>query len=269
MKIMKRVLILLGAVLALSLAARAQGTANDLESDLRSRTSIDLDWKLAKGLHLDAGYELRTENSFSALDRHQLSLGLSWKIAPWLKAGASYSFLYHHHVNKDYWAPRHRFDTHLTFSWKTGDWRFSLKETLRVTHKTESVNYCEEVQNPLMLKSRFKVQYKGIKRFEPYAFIEARNIFNDPSCSATWSTTSLAYGDYQFTGYNSAYFNRLRGALGAEWKLSKHSALDFYAMLDYCYDKHIDVDKTKTYLKSLTWDRNLNTIIGVGYTFSF
>ena len=40
-------------------------------------------------------------------------------------------------------------------------------------------------------------------------------------------------------------------------------------MVDYCYDKKLDVNKSGTYLKSLTYERALNTIVGVGYKFSF
>ena len=263
---MKRIIIFaLCALAALPLAA--QQTANPLTTDLRTRTSLGLDWKLAKGLHLEADYELRTEDMLSRIDRHQATLGLSYKIAPWLKAGVSYTYIHHHKT--DSWTPRHRLSADLTFSWKTGDWRFSVKEQLRLTHKTESMNYCQEVPNPLLLKSRFKVEYRGLDAIEPYAFLEVRNIFNDPSCSATWSTVSNAYANYQFTGYNSAYFNRYRGALGLEWKLSKSHAIDFCAMADYCYDKNLDVDKTGTYLKSYTWDQALNGILSIGYKFSF
>ena len=264
---MKR-LVLLAAFAALSLLpAAAQGTLSDLDTDFRTRTSVGLDWKLAKGLHLEADYELRSENLLSRVDRHQAGIGLSYKLTPWLKAGVSYNFIYHHKSSS--WTPRHRLNADLTFSFKSGDWRFSLKEQLRLTHKTESLNYCQEVRNPLMLKSRAKVQYKGFRSIEPYLFLEARNIFNDPSFSATWSTTSKAYANYQFTGYNSVYFNRFRGAIGMEWKLSKNHAIDFCAMADYCYDKNLDVDKTYTYLKSYTWDQTLNGILSIGYKFSF
>ncbi len=256
----------LAALAVLPLAA--QQTVNDLEADFRTRTSVAMDWKIAKGLHLEADYELRTRNVLSGLDRHQATVGLSYKIAPWLKAGMSYTYICHHR-NSGAWTPRHRVSTDLTFSWKTGDWRFSLKEQLRFTHKTESMNTYQENPNPLLLKSRAKVQYKGFGNIEPYAFLEVRNVFNDPSCSATWSTTSLAYANYQFTGYNSAYFNRYRGALGLEWKLSKHHSIDFCGMADYCYDKNLDVNKAGTYLKSFTWDQALNGILSIGYKFSF
>ena len=264
---MKKVLLLLAALGAF-LTAAAQGTDNDLVSDFQTRTSVDLDWKLVKGLHLQAGYELRTENSLGAIDRHQASLGLSYKIAPWLKAGVGYDFIYHHR-NSGGWTPRHRFNGDLTFSFKTGDWRFSLKEQLRLMHKTESLNSYQENADPFLLKSRAKVQYKGFGSVEPYIFAEARTIFNDPSFSATWSTTSKAYADYQFTGYNSMYFNRYRGGLGAEWSISKQHSIDFCAMVDYCRDKNLDVNKSGTYLKSFTWDRSLNTIVSIGYKFSF
>lgn len=264
---MKRFILLIAALGAF-LNAAAQGTENDLLTDLRTRTSVELDWKLAKGLHLEAGYELRTDNALTALDRHQASIGLSYKIAPWLKAGVGYDFIYHHR-NSGAWTPRHRFNGDLTFSWKTGPWRLSLKEQVRFMHKTESLNSYQEVADPIMLKSRAKVQYKGLGRVEPYIFAEVRTIFNDPSFTATWSTTSKAYADYQFTGYNSTYFNRYRGALGAEWEITKNHALDFCVMVDYCRDKNLDVNKAGTYLKSFTWDRNLNTILSVGYKFSF
>ncbi len=258
---------MIALALTAALPLAAQGTLNSLETDFRTRSSVSLDWKLIKGLHLEAEYELRSEDALSRIDRHQATLGLSYKIAPWLKAGASYTYIYHH--KSDSWTPRHRFNADLTFSWKSGDWRFSLKEQLRLTHKTESLNSAQENADPLMLKSRAKVQYKGFKFIEPYAFLELRNVFNDPSFSATWSTTSLAYANYQFTGYNSAYVNRYRGAIGMEWNISKHSAIDICAMADYCYDKNIDVDKTQTYLKSFTWDQALNGILSIGYKFSF
>ena len=103
----------------------------------------------------------------------------------------------------------------------------------------------------------------------PYGYVELRNVFNDPSCKAVWSTVSLAYSEYEFGGYNDAYVNRVRGCLGTEWKLDKKNALDLFLLADYCYDKNLDVNSSKTRLKSLTWDRSMKFSLGVGYTFSF
>ncbi|MBO4671265.1 MAG: DUF2490 domain-containing protein [Bacteroidales bacterium] len=268
MRLIPKLLALASLITVPAIAASGQSSVSALSSDFRTRTSLDLDWKLARGLHLEAGYELRSEDNLGRLDRHQASVGLSYKITDWMKAGASYTYIYHHRSSGP-WTPRHRLSADVTFAYKAGDWRFSLKEQLRLTHKTETLNPCQEVRNPLTLKSRLKVQYKGWKPLEPYAFIEARNIFNDPSFSATWSTTSQAFADYQFGGYNDMYFNRFRGAVGLEWKVSKHSAFDIYAMLDYCYDKDLDVDRTGTYLNKLSYNQAFNTIAGIGYKFSF
>lgn len=263
---MKRLMIL--AVLALPLPALAQGTVNDLTYDFQTRTGIAADWKIAKGLHLEAEYELRTRDNLGTIGRHMGTVGLSYKILPGLKAGVSYTYIYNYGSKKG-WSNRHRISGELGYTYKAGDWNISLKETLRWTHKTESLNTYQENADPITLKSRLKFEYKGWKPLSPYALFEARNVFNDPLVNATWSTTSNAYADYSFGGYGDAYFNRLRGGLGLEWKLSKHSAFDFYLYEDYCYDKNVDVTKDGTFLKSLTWDQQLNTIVGVGYKFSF
>ena len=263
---MKRLIIL--AALALPLSALAQGTVNDLATDFQTRTSIAADWKIVKGLHLEAEYELRTRDNLSAISRHMGTVGLSYKFLPGLKAGVSYSYISHHGANKG-WSDRHRVSGQIGYTHRFGDWSVGIRETLRWTHKTESLNTLQENPDPLTLKSRLKVEYKGFKRIDPYAFVEVRNVFNDPLVNATWSTTSKAYADYSFGGYGDAYFNRVRGGLGLDWKLSKNSSLGFYIFEDYCYDKDIDVSKDGTTLKSLTWNQQLNTIVGVGYTFSF
>ena len=247
---------------------RAQGTLNALENDFRTRTSVTLDKKLAGGLHLFAEYELLTENALSKIDRHQVSLGLDYKFNDWLKGGLAYTF-YDRYGTKAGWEPRHRASAYLTFSYRTGDWRFSLREMLQLTHKTEDLNTFQEVRNPLTLKSRFKIQYKGFRAVEPYVFFELKNIFNDPDCSATYDTGTGTYSDYVFNGYTDAYINRYRGGLGLEWKLDQHNSLNFYGLFDYCYDKNTDTNKAGTKLKSLTFDQAFNTTLGIGYQFSF
>jgi len=265
---MKTQTLLLSLFLLVPGLSRAQGTVNALENDFSTRTSLEIDKKLAKGLHLSAGYELRTEDYLSKIDRHQLSLDLSYKFSDYLKGGVGYTFYDRYGTNSG-WEPRHRLSAHLTFGYRLGDWRFSLRETLRLTHKTASLNEFQEVRNPLELKSRFKIQYKGIENLEPYAFLELKNIFNDPACSATWDSSTSSYSDYSFLGYNDGYIKRYRGGLGLEWSLSKHHSLDLYGLFDYGYEKNIDTNKEGTKLKSLTYDQSFKTTIGVGYKFSF
>lgn len=265
---MKTKYLLLLSLLLVPGLSRAQGTVNALENDFATRTSVAIDKKLAKGLHLTAEYQLRTENALSKIDRHQVSLGLDYKFNSWLKGGLEYTFYDRYGTNAG-WQPRHRLSGSLTFGYRVGDWRFSLREMVQWTHKTEDLNVYQESRNPITLKSRFKIQYKGFAAVEPYVFFELKNVFNDPACSATYNSTTGAYSNYSFTGYTDTYVNRYRGGLGLEWNLSKMHSLEFYGLLDYCYDKNIDTNKEGTRLKSLTWDRTLRTTLGVGYKFSF
>ena len=264
----RRRLLLICALALLSPGiARAQGTVNALENDFGGRMNVTADKKIAKGVHLFAEGEARFSDNFSSMGRYQGGAGLSWKINKTFKAGAGYTFIRKQN-SEGIWKARHRFYLDGTISLRAGDWRFSLKERLQLTHRDVGNAY-QTTPNSLALKSRLKVSWKGLRDVTPYGYIELRNVFNDPSVQATWSTASLAYGDYSFGGYNDVYVNRIRGAVGAEWELSKKHSLDFFLLTDYNYDKNIDTNSEGTKLKSLTWDQAINVSLGVGYSFSF
>ena len=250
-------LLLLAALAAVPALCRAQGAQSALETDFSTRTSVAIDKRLSKGLHLEAEYELRTENVLSKIDRHQASLGLSYKITDWLKGGLSYTFFDRYGATAG-WEPRHRLSGSLTFGYRAGDWRFSLREMVQLTHKTEDLNVWQETRNQLTLKSRFKVQYKGFANLEPYGLLELKTLLNDP-----------LYRSGSFAGYTHAYITRYRGGLGLEWKVSPQHALNFYGLFDYNYTVDIDANRAGTVLKSVGTGRVLNTTLGVGYTFSF
>lgn len=268
-RIMKHRLLLLVIALTVSSAgiARAQGTANAMENDFGGRFSVTADKKIVKGVHIFAEGEVRLSDNFSSLGRYQAGVGATWKITDLFKVGTGYTFI-HKQNSEGIWKPRHRVYLDGAVNLKAGDWRFSLKERLQYTHRDVN-NSFQNNPNSLALKSRFKIAYKGLTNVTPYGYVELRNVFNDPSVKATWSTVSQAYADYSFGGYNDAYFNRIRGSLGAEWKLTKHHALDFFLLTDYNYDKNIDTNSEGTELKSLTYDQGLNVSLGIGYKFSF
>lgn len=245
--------------------AGAQGTENDLETDFGGRFSVELDKKLAKGLHLSLNGEARMEDGFSSLGRYQADLGMTYKINSWLRAGAGYTFI--EKKNSDgIWDPRHRFYADLRGRLVSGYWTFSLKERLQLTHRSD-VNQFQTNPNAMALKSTLKAQYDGFSSISPYAYVDFRLALNDPACSATWNGSS--YSDYVFNGYTDTYLNRIRGGLGLEYNINKKNSLDFYVIGDYCHDKDIDTNKEGTKLKSLTWDRSLNLNLGLGYKFSF
>jgi len=262
-----RNIILAAAVALIPVMASAQGTVNDLTTDFGARVSASIDKKLMKGLHVSAEAEARMSDNFSTFGRYDFGVGIAYKVSPYFKIGGGYILI--NKLNSDSeWKMRHRVYLDASTGLRAGAWRFSLKERLQLTHRDVN-NIYQNNPNSVTLKSRLKVSYKGFGTVEPYGYVELRNVFNDPSCSATWSTTSEAYTDYSFTGYTDAYLNRVRGCLGAEVELSKSHALDFYLLTDYCYEKEVDTNSSGTKLKSLTYDQSLNTAICVGYKFKF
>ncbi|MBQ3743439.1 MAG: DUF2490 domain-containing protein [Bacteroidales bacterium] len=240
---------------------------NELTTDLGGRFSVTADKKLAKGLHLSVDGEVRLSDNFTSVGRWQAGASLTYKVNPYLKLGGGYLFI-DKLKSSGTWSPRHRFYFDARVGLRAGDWNFSLKERLQLTHRNaDDLNTFQTNPNALALKSRIKAEYKGFRSVSPYAYVEARTVLNDPACTAKWNGT--AFSDYSFIGYTDAYFNRLRTALGLEWKLSKQHALDFSLLGDYCYDKNIDTNAEGTKLKSLSYDRAFNTSICIGYKFSF
>lgn len=247
--------------------SRAQGTVSDLESDFRGRLSVEADHKLAKGLHLGLEAEGRFNDNFGSFSRFQAGASISYKALPWLKLGGGYLFIGKINSSGEL-KPRHRFYLDAKGTWKSGDWNFSLKERLQLTHRNVSNPY-SNTPNALQLKSRLKALYKGFGRIQPYALAEARVLFNAPACTATWDGEE--YYGYSFNGYTDSYLNRIRGGLGVEYKLNKKSSIELFSLTDYCYDKKAktSVSLAGVALESLTYKQNLNFTIGAGYKFSF
>ena len=233
-----------------------------------TRTSAEIDWKIVRGLHLNAGYELRTKNSLAGVERHQASIGLDYKVCDWFKIGGEYIFIGHFN-STDQFKPRHRLSLNLTGLYDAGAWRFSIKEKLQLTHYAYDMNRFQNVPNALQLKSRFTVKYRGLRAIEPYAYFEMRNIFNAPKFSATWSEPSQAWTDYSFINYSDAYVNRLRGAIGLEWNITRNHGIDFTLMYNWTHSLEIDTNKEGTTLKSLVWENANALSLCVGYCFSF
>ena len=264
---------LLCLLAALPLSVWAQNAysipVNDLETDFGGHFSLTLDKKLARGLHLTADGEVRLKNDFSTLGRWHAGAALTYKVNPYLKVGAGYQFIERLNSESE-WTPRHRLYFDVRGMLRTQSWRFSLKERFQYTHRDpDGMNVFQNNPNALALKSRLKAEYTGFGAVNPYAYVEGRLVFNDPSCSAGWNPISHTFSDYSFIGYTDTYFNRLRGAVGAVWKLSPNHALDFALLGDYNYDKNVDTNAEGTKLKSIEYDRMFRMNVRVGYTFSF
>lgn len=250
-----------GLMTALALTVSAQTYTEDTSYDFRARAGVSADWKVKGGLHLSAGEELRFKDNISSFSKSYTDLGLSYKFGKHFKAGADYTFIY---AQNDI---RHRADVFATGMLRAGRWKLSLKEKLVLTHRTGEFNIYQNPANALDLRSRFKAAY-DIPRshLEPYGFCEVRNTLNAVKYSGTTAETM---------SYSDVYVNRVRTGLGLEWGLTRHGALDFYALADYCYRKKYDAygpsAKKHDYgdLKSLTYCPSWRFTLGVAYLFNF
>ena len=264
---MKR-FIISAIIAAFPLLVSAQITTNDLETELGTRVGLTLDKKLAKGVHLQLEGEARTTDNFTDIGRYDVTLGMTYKLNDIFKFGLGYMMI-EKKSSSGVWKMRHRIYADAKATIHAGDWNFSLKERLQLTHKDVNAAKHQTTPNSLALKSRLQATYKGFAQWEPYCYIELRNVFNDPACSATWSSASQSFGDYEFLGYTHAYLNRIRGSVGAEWKLDMHNSFDFYILTDYCKDKETDTVGEGTRLKSLSWNQTFYGAVCLGYKFSF
>ncbi|MBO6068739.1 MAG: DUF2490 domain-containing protein [Bacteroidales bacterium] len=253
---------------AMPVLAQAQITVNDLDADMAARVGVTVDKKIVRGVHLSLSGEGRLDDNFSSFGRFDTGLGLTYKLNDNFKFGAGYIWI-QRLSSSDVWKTRHRVYADAKYTLKSGYWNFSLKERLQLTHKDVNSYKHQSTPNSLELKSRVQAAYKGFVSLTPYCYLELRNVFNDPACAATWNSVSQTFTDYVFTGYTDAYINRLRGSIGAEWKIDKHNSFDFYLLADYNYDKNVDTAQSGTTLKSISYDRGFRASLCVSYQFSF
>ena len=262
--------------------ANAQ-TDVDLGTELGGRLAVSVDKKLARGLHVSLKEEIRFDNNFAAFDRFHTTVGVSYKVNDYLKVGAGYAWILPYSTtDSTFKSSRHRLMVDVTGGVRVGDWRFSLRERFQATVRTGSFNAYQNPGTLLALKSRLKVQYKGLRRMEPYASLELRNTLNAPSINASYNGTYYVFYDEEtdsysrsgevgwfLDGFNKVYLNRLRGVLGVEYRLSKASTVDVSLMGDYVMDLVVDANAEGTKLKSYTRETGFVGWLTVGYKYAF
>ena len=280
---MKRLLVIgLAGLFAVIVPSRVGAqTERVLDSELGGRMSVSVDKKLLRGLHISLEEEVRFDENMTALNRLQTTVGFSYKLNSLIKLGFGYALINPYSATDNaFKSARHRMMLDATGGVRWGDWRFSLKERLQATYRTGDMNLYQAPRTALTLKSRMKVSYKGLRRIEPYAFAELRNILNAPVINAayntvtdTWvsPTTGLAKNDpgWFLDGFDGCYINRLRGAVGIEYNIDKHNSLDVSLMADYVMDKVVDANPKGTKLKSYTRETGLVAWFTASYSYSF
>ncbi|MBQ7272881.1 MAG: DUF2490 domain-containing protein [Bacteroidales bacterium] len=277
-------------VLALALLIPAAAFGQSFSTG--GRASVGVDYKIKKGLHIEAEEEVRAADSFAGLGSLRTTLGVTYKPVNFLKVGLGYTLINPYKINKEldddtlyngFWAPRHRLMADVTGTLKAGLFSFSLRERLQFTHNADdAMNVYQSTRNALALKSRIGVKYKGFQYVTPSLSFEARAALNDPwgETSGSVQTTSNSKRDYYaytHTGYTHAYFNRLRLNLGADIEPSKHHTITPYVMFDYLMDYEIDTngsskwaeDGVRLFVDGTGWVYSTNLIFGLKYMYNF
>jgi len=232
------------------------------EMKFQERGVIGCDVEIVKGLKLNGNFETRSDDFLKSASRYDIEFVLDYKVNDWMKVSTIYES-----VNK-YNSERvkkstNRYGLRATAGKKYGNWDFSLRETFYLYDKLYDVNTYQEALNDLVLKSRFKVAYKGYEKIEPYCYFELRHNLNAVSYS------SDGIESFNFEGYNHAFLSRVRGAAGLEWNVSKSTSVDFTILDDYVFERDIDVNKEGTVLKSFD-EYNTNKLsfkVSVNYSF--
>jgi len=263
---MKRIAFLLA--LLLPVAAVAQTS-----TEWGVRVSAEANYRITKGLHVLAEEEFRYANGTT--DNVRTTLGITYKPAKAVKFGLGYTLINPFSATTGaFKEPRHRFFADLSGNLQAGDFQFTLKERLQLTHRTGEFNVYQNTPNALALKSKFTVKYKRWTHVEPYLSFELRTALNDPwgtaGTTAQWNSKGTkSYYDYTPTGYTHVYNNRYRGELGAEIILSGHHSLKPYALFDFCNDYEMDTNSEGTRLFSAAYINTFRISAGLSYVFSF
>ena len=250
----------------------------DLDPEFGGRLSVSIDKKLARGLHISLEEEIRMDNNFGSFDRFHTTLGLSYKVNDYLKLGVGYAMINPYSSSDGaFKSSRHRLMLDATGGLRFGDWRLSLRERFQATYRSGDMNEYQNPRTALTLKSRLKLSYKGLRRFEPYVYIELRNTLNAPVISASYDGTNYLtsalsqYGEagWFIDSWTGMYVNRVRGSIGFEYRLSKASRIDISLLADRIVDKVVDANAEGTKLKSYTRETGFVGWINIGYSYSF
>lgn len=274
---------------------RSNVTEIDEGSDVQGRFRATLEVPLTKNLNFTWSEQARLKNNFSDLDKIVSTVGLDYKPWSFLKFGIDYSLVNERTFDSEEvevqipvldadgnqkvdnmtgepiynfemqdvetkgWGIRHRTNIDVTGMYRIGRVKLSLRERLRVQFRTDSVCKYEKPETTLSLRSRFKTAYDlRNSRWEPYAFVELYHTLNSPKPVANYKEFALE---------REAYLNRVRLAVGTEFKINNYHRLDIYYMVHFNRTYNARYKGNKGDLKEWSLEKMCNHVICVDYRF--
>lgn len=265
MKVLRSILI--GILLATAFSASAQEVPvyETTDNDFQFRTGWAITKSLSRKVNLEWSEEFRIRDTFGAFDRMYSELGVEYTALDWLKIQGRYTHMLINQEgknktnNKGYWENRHRGTLGVTFYYKTYyNWRFSLRELAQVTFLDKEVHGYKlyddgEKSNPKwVLKSRLKAEYtfRHIPII-PYVYVEIANTLNAPKHAG------------------NEYIEKVRSAIGCEYRFDRRNSIDIYYRFDYEFNKDVNIGANSGQFKDLTKETTFVNIIGINYKFKF
>ena len=230
------------------------------ENDLRLRTGLEFEKKLPRKFSIKFGEEFRLKESFTEVDRIHSEVDFSYDPFKWLKVSAVYRFTAIDHDGKKktdfkkYWDLRHRMSFNVALIYRTCyNWKFSLKERVQSTFMSKHKYDPREKNSPMwVLRTKLQADYKFRHLpLAPFTYVELCNTLNAPELA------------------NGNYINKMRAALGMEYRFNRRSSMELVYIFDYDLNKNVNVKNSTGELKSITDEKEFNHIISVSYKYRF
>lgn len=201
----------------------SESSVTDIQGRFRAGVEIPLD-RFGKW-DFSWNEQVRLHNNFKDLDKVVSSVGFSYKPIDYLRLGADYSLVNERNLSDGEWDMKHRVNFDVIGMYRAGRVKLSLRERVRVQFRGDSVCKYEHANPFVTLRSRFKVAYDIFQsRWEPYAFAELYTTLNAPAPVPNYKNYPLKRDNY---------INRVRVAVGAEYKINMQNRIDIYYMLHF------------------------------------
>ena len=245
-------------------------------------TSVGVDKKLTKQWSVEAGAEFRSAENLQTVSRWGGSLGVNYKVNSFLKFGAGYAYLYDqnametkvnltkngkvngYNVDRAFWQGKHRTYFDMVGSFKTGRWKFSLRERYQFTHSVatdcDRMRFRDKVQPGYMGDiyewngEQFSTYEEVVDRKQGkdkhYLRTRGKVEYNIPKCPFN------PYVSYELSNdlADGLDLDKTRLIVGTEWKITKKHILS----MGYLYQHGTDGDHDGG-----------RHVLDLGYTFSF
>ena len=256
---MKRFLTLFAA-LAFAAAACAQSLplAESSQSDVQGRFRAGLEIPVGRKVSIKWREQLRLDDGFGSVDKIVSGLGVGYKPLPFLKLGAEYALVNDRDAESG-WDVRHRLNFDVTGMYRAGRVKLSLRERVRLRFRGDSVNRFEKPDPFVTLRSRLKAAYDiRHSRWEPYAYVELYTTLNAPAPVDNYKTGAFSHDNY---------INRVRVALGTQYKIDRRNRLDFYYMVHFDREYRARYRANKGDMKEWSLLKQCSHVFGIDYNF--